>query len=66
MSSPSIFPNVSIPAIPTQGSCCLWQIHKKIDGFRKVRFGRNYKCDMGETARGITVIHLTLSSVGHP
>jgi len=63
--SPAI-PAVTIPGVPTTGSCCLWRIHKKAEGDRRVTWQAPYATDTGQTARGATVIRLTLTSEGPP
>jgi len=63
--SPAI-PAVTIPGVPTTGSCCLWRIHKKAGGDRRVTWQVPYATDKGPTARGSTVIRLTLTSEGPP
>ncbi|MGH2731837.1 MAG: hypothetical protein ACRDJG_02650 [Actinomycetota bacterium] len=60
------FPNVTIPGIPPAGDCCLWQLHKKAEGERRVKWGTTYTCDTGKTHRGDTRVVLTLSTAGPP
>jgi hypothetical protein len=44
----------------------LWQIQKKVEGNRSIQFGTPYKCDTGQTRRGVAKIRLKLSTGGLP
>ena len=64
--APPPFPEVLIPGIPASGNCCLWQTQKNVEGSRSIQFQTAYKCGMGQTRRGDTIIKLNLSSGGLP
>jgi hypothetical protein len=65
--SPAISsPRVTIPGVSTTVNCCMWQIHKKVEGGRKADLGTPYACPTGPTARGDTRFELKLATSGPP
>ena len=60
------FPLTSIPTLPAAGNCCLWQIHKKAVGQRKVDWQAPYPCATGTTRRGVLSLELALFTFSAP
>jgi hypothetical protein len=53
-------------ASTTAGGCCLWRIHKKAAGERRLEMKAPYNCDKGKTAEGTARLRLVLSTEGAP
>ena len=64
MQSP--FPDITIPGVPDTGTCCLWQVEKRIDGERRASLDPPYGCDTGATGRGGMKMSVKITSAGLP
>lgn len=63
------FTDVTIPSVPLNGDCCLWQVEKKAEGKRTATFKPPYACPLTPqvntpTMRGSLTLNATLSTVG--
>ncbi len=61
----SPLPMTSIPTLPL-ANCCLWQVHKKFEGARRVELQHPYRCDTGMTQCGRLRLQLKFVSAGPP
>jgi hypothetical protein len=67
-----VFPDFPIPGIPydpsqpTQDKCCVWQIHKGVDGDRPLTEERHYECDNVPTERGTFTLNWVLLDFSPP
>jgi hypothetical protein len=52
-------------AVPA-GRCCLYQLHKKMEGRRNGNLGTPYQCGTGQTSRGTVKYEVRLASEGPP
>jgi hypothetical protein len=68
-----VFPDVPIPTIPGQPGqppppageqCCVWQIHKRLEGERKITAAVSYDCGNVPTTRAQFTLDLRINDFG--